>query len=141
MGHSAHTDILPVRPILIDDPRFLFPISLQQVAVYRSLQGLSTSNLARSAKQMRVFWYVFAGIFVWQFFPAWIMPFTAALAPLCWFNSRNHKLNFLGAGRGGAGFLNITLDWSNITSTIITYPYSVQLTVFTGFAITVSAGR
>ena len=33
--------------------------------------------------------------------------------------------------------LNITLDWSNITSTVITYPYSVQVIVFVAFVITV----
>lgn len=62
----------------------------------------------------------------------------AYLAPLCWFASRNHTLNFLGSGKGGIGLLNITLDWSNITSKVITYPYSVQVTVFVGFVITVS---
>lgn len=62
----------------------------------------------------------------------------AYLAPLCWFASRNHTLNFLGSGKGGIGLLNITLDWSNITSKVITYPYSVQVTIFVGFVITVS---
>lgn len=47
----------------------------------------------------------------------------AALAPLCWFAPNNHKINFLGSGKGGIGLLNITLNWSNITSTVITYPY------------------
>ncbi|KAK8853053.1 hypothetical protein IAR55_003754 [Kwoniella newhampshirensis] len=125
-----------VRPILIDDPQFIFPLSLQQVTVYRSIQGTSELHLDRSRKQMKVFWLIFLGIFIWQFFPEYIFPFTASLAPLCWFASRNHKVNFLGAGRGGIGLLNITLDWSNITSTVITYPYSVQVTVFVGFVIT-----
>ncbi|KAF7342334.1 OPT oligopeptide transporter [Mycena venus] len=43
---------------------------------------------------------------------------------------------FLGSGIGGIGILNITLDWSNITSTVITYPYSVQVIVFVSFVIT-----
>ena len=47
----------------------------------------------------------------------------AALAPLCWFAPNSHKINFLGSGKGGIGLLNITLNWSNITSTVITYPY------------------
>ena len=76
-------------------------------------------------------------MFLWQFLPEYLFPFVASLAPLCWFASRSHKLNFLGAGRGGAGLLNITLDWSNITSTVITYPYSVQVIVFVAFVITV----
>ncbi|TEA16818.1 Oligopeptide transporter 2 [Colletotrichum sidae] len=66
-----------VRKILIDDPEFIFPLSLQQVTLYRSMQG-----------------------------------------------------------RGGIGLFNITLNWSNITSTVITYPYSVQVTIFVGFVIT-----
>lgn len=77
-------------------------------------------------------------MFVWQFLPEYLFPFVAYLAPLCWFASKNHTANFLGSGKGGIGLLNITLDWSNITSTVITYPYSVQVTVFTAFVITVS---
>jgi hypothetical protein len=78
------------------------------------------------------------GTFVWQFLPEYLFPFVASLAPLCWFASRNHTVNFIGAGRGGMGLLNITLDWSNITSTVITYPYSVQVIIFATFVMTVS---
>ncbi|ODN73352.1 OPT family small oligopeptide transporter [Cryptococcus amylolentus CBS 6039] len=126
-----------VRPILIDDPKFVFPLSMQQVTVYRSIQGTSELHLARSQKQMRVFWIIFAVMFTWQFLPEFVFPFVAALAPLCWFAPHNHKVNFLGAGRGGVGLLNITLDWTNITSTVITYPYSVQITIFASFVIMV----
>ncbi|KAF4420948.1 Oligopeptide transporter 5 [Colletotrichum fructicola Nara gc5] len=125
-----------VRKILIDDPEFIFPLSLQQVTLYRSMQGKSELHKSVSQKQMKVFWWILLGTFVWQFLPEYIFPFVAALAPLCWFASRNHVVNFLGAGRGGVGLLNITLNWSNITSTVITYPYSVQVTIFVGFVIT-----
>lgn len=76
--------------------------------------------------------------FAWQFLPEYLFPMVAALAPLCWFAPDNHKINFLGAGSKGIGLLNFTLDWSNITSTVITYPYSVQVVIFVGFVITVS---
>lgn len=154
-----------VRKLLVDDPEFIFPLSLQQVTLYRSMQGSMEHNSVLAQKQMKVcvalsitthlsripknlrsmsdileqvFWLIFLGIFVWQFLPEYMFPFVASLAPLCWFASQNHTVNFLGAGRGGIGLLNITLDWSNITSTVITYPYSVQVTVFVGFLITVS---
>ena len=78
------------------------------------------------------------GTFAWQFLPEYLFPFVASLAPLCWFASQNHTVNFIGAGRGGMGLLNITLDWSNITSTVITYPYSVQVIIFSSFVMTVS---
>ncbi|KAH6887606.1 OPT oligopeptide transporter [Thelonectria olida] len=119
-----------VRKILIDDPEFIFPLSLQQVTLYRSMQGTG------GHKQMKIFWVLLFATFAWQFLPEYIFPFVASLAPLCWFASRNHTVNFLGAGRGGMGLLNITLNWSNITSTVVTYPYSVQLLVFAGFVLT-----
>ncbi|CAK7236757.1 hypothetical protein SBRCBS47491_009744 [Sporothrix bragantina] len=57
--------------------------------------------------------------------------------PVVTFRSvHSHKVNFLGAGHGGVGLLNITLNWSNITSTVITYPYSVQVIIFAGFVVT-----
>ena len=74
-----------VRPILIDDPTFIFPLSLQQVTVYRSMQGTTELHQERARQQMKVgssylhswdadpepqvFWLVLLGIFVWQFFP------------------------------------------------------------------------
>ncbi|RDW65068.1 OPT oligopeptide transporter [Coleophoma cylindrospora] len=125
-----------VRKILIDDPEFIFPLSLQQVTLYRAMQGENETHKATAKRRMNVFWLLLLGTFVWQFLPEYLFPFVASLAPLCWFASQNHVVNFLGAGRGGIGLLNITLDWSNITSTVITYPYSVQVTVFVGFVIT-----
>ena len=86
----------------------------------------------------QVFWILLLATFVWQFLPEYLFPFVASLAPLCWFASRNHTVNFIGAGRGGMGLLNITLDWSNITSVVITYPYSVQVIIFLAFVLTVS---
>lgn len=41
--HTVSTNHSKVRRILIDDPEFIFPPSLQQVALYRSMQQKSTS--------------------------------------------------------------------------------------------------
>lgn len=150
-----------VRRILIDDPEFIFPPSLQQVTLYRSMQSTSGIHAAISKKKMNVsgqpvcytesrcersfhanqrsqiFYMVMTITFAWQFLPEFLFPMVAALAPLCWFAPDNHQINFLGAGAKGIGLLNITLDWSNITSKVITYPYSVQVVIFVGFVITV----
>ncbi|KAK9851584.1 hypothetical protein MYU51_009473 [Penicillium brevicompactum] len=125
-----------VRPLLIDDPEFIFPLSLQQVTLYRSMDSRNKSESTRARDQMKIFWILVFGTFAWQFLPEYLFPFVASLAPLCWFASQNHTVNFIGAGRGGMGLLNITLDWSNITSTVITYPYSVQVIIFSSFVMT-----
>ncbi|KAJ7443213.1 OPT oligopeptide transporter [Mycena galericulata] len=124
------------RQILIYDPTYVFPLSLQQVTLYRSMEQNGKEGSGRAKRQMKVFWILFTATFLWQFMPEYVFPFTASLAPLCWFASRNHIANFLGSGIGGIGLLNITLDWSNITSTVITFPYSVQVIIFVSFVIT-----
>ncbi|KAF5373721.1 hypothetical protein D9758_000899 [Tetrapyrgos nigripes] len=139
-----------VRGVLIYDPIFIFPLSLQQVTLYRSLQtsyGDSTtakneseaeiaSQKRRTQRQMKVFWILCASIFVWQWFPEYIFPMVSALAPLCWFGGHNKAASFLGSGIGGVGLLNITLDWSNIQSSVITQPWFVQVLLFVGFVFT-----
>ncbi|KAJ6572780.1 OPT oligopeptide transporter [Mycena vulgaris] len=124
------------RQVLIYDPTYIFPLSLQQVTLYRSMEQNGSEGSTRAKRQMKAFWLIFIATFLWQFMPEYVFPFTASLAPLCWFAARNHTANFLGSGIGGVGLLNITLDWSNITSSVITFPYSVQLIVFAAFVIT-----
>ncbi|KAL2786913.1 OPT oligopeptide transporter protein-domain-containing protein [Aspergillus keveii] len=104
-----------------------------QVTLYRSMDTQNISTKTRARQQMKGFWILLGATFVWQFLTEYLFPFVASLAPLCWFASRSHTVNFIGAGRGGMGLLNITLNWSNITSTVVTYPYHVQVIVFVTF--------
>ncbi|KAJ7599641.1 OPT oligopeptide transporter [Mycena floridula] len=120
------------RQILIQNPAFIFPVSLQQVKLYRSIQNRKEALTQR--RQMKGFWIICGAIFVWQFFPEFIFPMTASLAPLCWI-SRNKTVNFIGSGIGGIGVLSMTLDWSNISSSVITQPWFVQVNLFVGFVI------
>ncbi|KAJ7730150.1 OPT oligopeptide transporter [Mycena metata] len=122
-----------VRQILIYDPLFIFPVSLQQVTLYRTIHN---STDAQAERQIKGFWYICIAVFVWQFFPEYIFPMTAALAPICWIGGHNKAANFVGSGMGGMGVLNFTLNVSNITSSIITQPFFVQAILFTGFIVT-----
>ncbi|KAJ7924699.1 OPT oligopeptide transporter [Mycena leptocephala] len=118
-----------VPQILIYDPAFIFPVSLQQVTLYRTIHKGSD---AQANRQMRGFGVICTAVFVWQFFPEYIFPMTAALAPLCWIDGHNKAASFVGSGMGGMGTLNV----SNITSSVITQPFFVQAILFTGFVIT-----
>jgi hypothetical protein len=46
--------IITVRKLLIDDPEFIFPVSLQQVTLYRRMQAKSDLHTERAKKQMKV---------------------------------------------------------------------------------------
>ncbi|KAL7410271.1 OPT oligopeptide transporter protein-domain-containing protein [Mrakia frigida] len=117
------------RKFLIEDPKIVFPLTLQQVALFRSMRDSFEYDSATNKKQMRVFWYGILAFFVWQFLPEYVAPLLSSLTILCWVSS-NPNVTFAGSGLGGAGFLNITLDWSNIGSSVIYQPWWVQTNVF-----------
>lgn len=72
----------------------------------------------------------------WQFLPEFIFPMLGSLAFLCWVAPHNHVANFVGAGFGGMGFLNLSLDWSNISArySLFLTPWWTQVVMFAGFA-------
>ncbi|KAJ6459662.1 OPT oligopeptide transporter [Mycena sanguinolenta] len=122
------------RAFLIDNPDTMFPLVLQQVSVFNAMQNSFEMDSKTVKKQMRVFWFGILIFFLWEFLPEYIFPFTSSLAFLCWVTD-NPTANFLGSGLGGAGLLNITLDWSNITSTFVYYPYWAQVNIFVAFVL------
>lgn len=123
------------RVFLIENPSIPFPLTLQQAAVFKAMRSSVIGDSSTARRQMRVFWSTIIIFFCWQFLPEYAFPFTSSLALLCWF-SKNPTTQFLGSGLGGAGILNITLDWSNIGSTMIYYPYWAQLNYVAACIIT-----
>lgn len=120
------------RNFLIYDPVFTWPQALMQTALCQSFKR-SDEDSKKGRRQVTVFFCALVGMTIWQFFPEYIFPFTSSLAFLCWVAPRNETANFIGSGMGGMGFLNLTLDWSNITSNIMISPYWVQVVQFVAF--------
>lgn len=52
--HSCIGLTTAVRKVLIDDPEFIFPLSMQQVTLYRSMQAKSQFHIDKAKSQMRV---------------------------------------------------------------------------------------
>ncbi|KAH7036100.1 OPT oligopeptide transporter protein-domain-containing protein [Linnemannia elongata] len=125
------------RSFLLYDPDLIWPSALMQSAMYRTLRGEGGQPLDVSRKQIRVFWFVLIGSFFWTFFPEYIFPFTSSLAVLCWFAPHNDTVKFISSGIGGMGFLNFTLNWSNITSSIMVSPWWTQVISFVAFVVSV----
>lgn len=73
---------------------------------------------------------------LWQFLPEYVFPMLGSLAFLCWVAPNNETANFVGAGFGGMGMLNLSLDWSNISSSASLFltPWWSQVVMFLGFA-------
>ncbi|ABN68038.1 oligopeptide transporter protein [Scheffersomyces stipitis CBS 6054] len=122
------------RNFLLYDPQFVWPQALMQTTLFQT-QKRSDADSKLGSKQMKVFFAVLIGVTVWEFFPEFIFPMTSSLAFLCWVAPRNKTANFIGSGLGGMGFLNLTLDWSNITSSIMLSPYWIQVIQFLAFVV------
>ncbi|KAF1980252.1 OPT superfamily oligopeptide transporter [Bimuria novae-zelandiae CBS 107.79] len=112
------------RQFLLYDPIYVWPYSLMQTAVFETLhKSVRDSWIAR--KQKYVFFGAFVFMTLWQFLPEYAFPMLSSLSFLCWVAPRNPVANFIGAGIGGMGFLNLTLDWANISNQSLISPMIV----------------
>ena len=124
------------RNILLPDPEYIWPQALMQTTLFETFRKQDASSpLAR--RQMKIFFFALLGMTLWQFLPEYVFPFVSSLAFLCWVAPRNPVANFIGSGLGGMGFLNLSLDWSNInwnSSSIMLTPFWTQVILFLAFA-------
>ncbi|KAG7722651.1 hypothetical protein KL949_000297 [Ogataea haglerorum] len=118
------------RNFVLYEPQFVWPKALMQTSLFKAQEHAGS----HSSSQMRVFIVGLASLFAWQFFPEFIFPLTSSVAILCFMAPHNAVLNFWGSGLGGLGFLNISLDWSNISSSVMLSPYWTIVMQFLGFA-------
>jgi hypothetical protein len=130
------------RQFLIYDPEQPWFYALCQTALFetQTQQREFPSPVAR--RQMILFFSVLSAVTVWQFLPEFIFPFLSSLAFLCWVAPKNATANFISGGLGGMGFLNLSLDWSNVgnltavgSGNLFMSPWSTQVVQFLAFAI------
>ncbi|KAG9669149.1 OPT superfamily oligopeptide transporter, partial [Aureobasidium melanogenum] len=124
------------RQFLLYDPQYPWFQALCQTALFESQKKERENPTPVSKKQMRVFFAVFLGLALWQFLPEYVFPMTGSLAFLCWVAPRNPVANFIGSGFGGMGFLNLSLDWSNLSTNgnLFLLPWWTQVIMFLAFA-------
>ena len=124
------------RSLLLWEPEYVWPQALMQTTLFETFRK-QDRNSPLAKRQMHVFFMCLVGMLLWQFLPEYVFPMTSSLAFLCWVAPKNPVANFIGSGLGGMGFLNLSLDWSNInwngTSILIT-PFWTQTVLFIAFA-------
>jgi len=89
--------------------------------VVKTLQGLHWQNLKEN-KSLRVFWYSFGGMFVYEFFPAYMFPWLNSISIPCLaamhaVGSKASILTNLFGGsltNEGLGILNFGFDWQYV---------------------------
>lgn len=107
-----------LRPICVWHVESVFWSSLPTV---KTLQGLHWQEL-KSSKPLRVFWYSFIGMGVYEFFPAYIFPWLNSVSIPCLasMHATGDKAAILTNLFGGAtnneglGLFTLSLDWQYV---------------------------
>lgn len=122
------------KELVLYDPRLPWQQALMQTTLLQAQEN-ADKDPKLGGRRMKLFFMILGSIAIWQLFPEFIFPMTSSLAILCWIAPYDKVLNFVGSGLGGMGVLNFSLDWANITSSIMLYPYWVQIIQFVAFVI------
>ncbi|EHK19417.1 uncharacterized protein TRIVIDRAFT_58191 [Trichoderma virens Gv29-8] len=128
-----------LRPIAVWHVEAVYWSTLPTV---KTLQGLHWQNL-KGSKPLRFFWYSFAGMFVYEFFPAYIFPFLNSISIPCLaaMHATGSKAAVLTNLFGGAtnneglGLFSFSFDWQYITSFNTSLPLTLQAHAAAGFIV------
>ena len=128
------------RQFLVYDPQYPWFQALCQAALFETQKKQRENPSPVSRRQMTVFFLVLLGVFTWQFLPEFVFPMLGSLSLLCWVAPNNPVANFISAGLGGMGFLNLSLDWSNVGNlgqmgSLFLTPWWTQAIVFLAFVL------
>jgi hypothetical protein len=88
----------------------------------KTLQGLNWNDL-KDSKPLRVFWYCLAGMFVYEFLPAYVWPWLNSISIPCLAsmhatgNTATTLTNLFGGATNneGLGLFSISLDWQYVS--------------------------
>ncbi|WWC89674.1 uncharacterized protein L201_004599 [Kwoniella dendrophila CBS 6074] len=103
------------------------------IPTVKSLQTLHWDTL-KDSKPLRVFWYSFTGMALYEFFPAYIFPWLNSVSIPCLasMKAKGSKAEILTNLFGGSlsneglGILNFSFDWQYITSAATSMPLQLQ---------------
>jgi zona occludens toxin (predicted ATPase) len=108
-----------MRPIAVWHEEAVYWSTLPTV---KTLQGLHWQDL-KGSKPLRFFWYAFAGMFAYEWFPAYIFPFLNSVSIPCLAamhatGSKAAVLTNLFGGsinNEGLGLFNLSFDWQYVS--------------------------
>ncbi|CDZ98289.1 Sexual differentiation process protein ISP4 [Phaffia rhodozyma] len=113
----------------------LWPQCITSVAMFQALHF--DGGLSKQRK--KVFWIIFAAIFVWEIFPQWIFPWLTGISVICLFSHNNPTTrNIFGGSNNneGLGLFSICTDWLLIGSSCLYTPLWTQLNQNIGIVFT-----
>ncbi|KAL6251444.1 hypothetical protein RBB50_001653 [Rhinocladiella similis] len=103
-----------MRRTLIYPKKMLWPSNIPVNAMFETLHRRTSDT----RKSLRVFMYVFAGIFLWEIIPQWICPILTGVSIFCLANQHSTTFTYLFGGTNGnegLGLFSLCFDWQYIS--------------------------
>ncbi|KAG1725474.1 OPT oligopeptide transporter protein-domain-containing protein [Suillus paluster] len=122
-----------MRGILLYPSKMLYPGVLPLLSMFDALYR----DGFEARRKLKVFYVVFAAIFIWEIFPEWIFPLLTGFSIFCLAAPNNAAVSrvFGGSnGNEGLGLLSLCFDWQYISGGVnpMTIPLKAQLSSFIG---------
>ncbi|KAI9184650.1 OPT super [Blastocladiella emersonii ATCC 22665] len=130
------------RRFLIRPSHMVWPSVLPSIAMYTAFHDVKVAAVdeeydAKSMSRLRFFLIAaFAAFAYYILGPGLFTPAMANLSFLCWFGPRDNKhVQMLGSPVAGLGIGSITLDWANINSGWMSYPYWSSVNLIASYVL------
>ncbi|KAF6767638.1 Oligopeptide transporter, OPT superfamily [Kalmanozyma brasiliensis GHG001] len=129
------------RPILVYPSEMVYWTTLPLVDLFQAFHWEEKGR--RTSKRIRVFWYSFAGMGLYEILPAYMFPMLNSISIPCLASMHARKplattlTNIFGGAQSneGMGLLSLSLDWQYITSKHLALPLLQQGNMFIGLAV------
>jgi OPT family oligopeptide transporter len=128
-----------LRPLTVYPSEMVYWGNLPTVSIFQALHA--ETNTTANARRLKLFWTVFAALFVWEIFPSYIFPLLGGFSVFCLASqkapsrTRDIMTNVFGGAQAneGLGLLSISLDWQYIGSTYMSFPLTQQANSWVGY--------
>ncbi|KAG1877966.1 OPT oligopeptide transporter protein-domain-containing protein [Suillus subalutaceus] len=125
-----------MRGILLYPSKMLYPSVLPLLSMFDAFYR----DGIEARRRLKVFYFVFTAIFIWEMFPEWIFPLLTGLSIFCLAAPNNAAVSrvFGGSnGNEGLGLLSICFDWQYISGGVnpMVIPLKAQLSSFIGYIL------
>ncbi|KAJ7899268.1 OPT oligopeptide transporter [Mycena olivaceomarginata] len=119
----------------------VYPQVMPTVQLFETLHR--GEGMLSQSKRKKFFWYVFIGIFVWEWFPEYIAPTLTGISIFCLANQKSAWFTRVfggAAGNEGLGAFSLCFDWAYVGAgggsigSMFT-PLATQLSLYAGCAV------
>lgn len=123
-----------LRDIIVRPTKMLYPMTIPISSLLESLH----KDRAESKKRIRVFYYVFFAMLLWEIVPEYIFSVLEGFSIFCLADQHNLVFtNLFGGASGneGLGFLSLSFDWNYVASlgSPLWYPLQAMTNTFIGY--------